>query len=82
VIVDGIGVHHAGDAGLFERMKLIGEPNRPDVALNPIGNRHTMGPREAAIAVSCIRPDLAIPMHHDTTPVFEQDSRIRPISKH
>ena len=73
MIEDGIRVYHAGDTGLFERMKLIGELYRPDVALVPIGDRYTMGPKEADTAVSWIRPDLAIPMHYGTAHDIEQD---------
>ena len=32
-----------------------------------------MGPKEAAIATSWIRPDIAIPMHYNTFPAIEQD---------
>jgi len=73
VIDDGIKVYHAGDTALFSDMKLIGELYRPDVALLPIGDRYTMGPREAAIATSWIRPHVVIPMHYDTWPVIKQD---------
>jgi L-ascorbate metabolism protein UlaG (beta-lactamase superfamily) len=73
VIDDGVRVYHAGDTGLFSDMKLIGELYRPEVALLPIGDRFTMGPREAALAVSWIRPDIAIPMHYNTRPSILQD---------
>ena len=73
VIDDGVRVYHAGDTGLFGDMKLIGELYRPEVALLPIGDRFTMGPREAALAVSWIRPDIAIPMHYNTSPSISQD---------
>jgi L-ascorbate metabolism protein UlaG (beta-lactamase superfamily) len=73
VIDDGVRVYHAGDTGLFGDMKLIGELYRPEVALLPIGDRFTMGPREAALAVSWIRPDIAIPMHYNTRPSISQD---------
>ncbi len=73
VINDGVRVYHAGDTGLFYDMKLIGELYRPEVALLPIGDRFTMGPREAAMAVSWIRPDIAIPMHYNIKPSISQD---------
>jgi L-ascorbate metabolism protein UlaG (beta-lactamase superfamily) len=73
VVNDGISVYHAGDTGIFGDMKLIGELHRPEVALIPIGDRFTMGPRDAALAVSWIRPDIAIPMHYNTKPSLEQD---------
>jgi L-ascorbate metabolism protein UlaG (beta-lactamase superfamily) len=73
VIDDGIRVYHAGDTALFSDMRLIGDLYRPDVALLPIGGRYTMGPREAAIATSWIRPHLVIPMHYNTWPRIKQD---------
>jgi L-ascorbate metabolism protein UlaG (beta-lactamase superfamily) len=73
VINDGISIYHAGDTALFSDMKLIGELHRPEIALIPIGDRYTMGPKEAAIATSWIRPDIAIPMHYNTFPAIEQD---------
>lgn len=73
VIDDGFRVYHAGDTGLFSDMKLIGELYRPQLALLPIGGRYTMGPREAAIAVSWLRPEIAIPMHYDTREPIVQD---------
>lgn len=73
VIDDGIRVYHAGDTALFSDMRLLGELYQPEVALLPIGGRYTMGPREAAIAASWIRPHLAIPMHYNTWPGIRQD---------
>ncbi|HOI69189.1 MAG TPA: metal-dependent hydrolase [Methanothrix sp.] len=73
VIDDGIRVYHAGDTALFDDMRLIGDLYRPDVALLPIGDRYTMGMREAAIAASWIRPHLVIPMHYNTWPRISQD---------
>jgi L-ascorbate metabolism protein UlaG (beta-lactamase superfamily) len=68
---EGKTIYHAGDTGLFGDMKLIGEIHRPDVALIPIGDYYTMGPREAAEAVKLIRPAVVIPMHYQTFPVLE-----------
>ena len=73
VIDDGVRVYHAGDTALFGDMRLIGDLLRPEVALLPIGGRYTMGPREAAIAASWIRPHLVIPMHYNTWPRISQD---------
>jgi len=57
--------------GLFGDMKIIGEIHRPDVALIPIGDYYTMGPREAAEAVKLIKPAVVIPMRYQTFPVLE-----------
>lgn len=64
----GACVYHAGDTALFGDMKLIGELYHPDVALLPIGDGYTMGPREAAYATRLIQPKLVIPMHFGTFP--------------
>src|SRR5579875_187984 len=47
-------VYHAGDTGLFGDMKIIGELNKIDVALLPIGDNFTMGPEDALIAAQWI----------------------------
>jgi L-ascorbate metabolism protein UlaG (beta-lactamase superfamily) len=59
-------LYHAGDTELFSDMKLIGELYRPDVAMVPIGDRFTMGPKEAARAASWLTCGLAIPIHYKT----------------
>jgi len=68
---EGKTIYHTGDTGLFGDMRLIGEIHRPDVALIPIGDYYTMGPREAAEAVNLIKPAVVIPMHYKTFPVLE-----------
>jgi L-ascorbate metabolism protein UlaG (beta-lactamase superfamily) len=66
IIADGKTIYHAGDTGLFYDMKLIGEMNRIDVALLPIGGNFTMDIDDAAKAVELLNPRLAIPMHYNT----------------
>lgn len=66
-------VYHAGDTFLFSDMALIGKLYSPKVALLPIGDRYTMGAKEAALAVDLIKPKVAIPMHYNTFPAVEQD---------
>jgi L-ascorbate metabolism protein UlaG (beta-lactamase superfamily) len=51
-------------------MALIGELYSPDVALLPIGDFYTMGPREAAKACELLRVKRVIPMHWGTFPVL------------
>jgi L-ascorbate metabolism protein UlaG (beta-lactamase superfamily) len=48
---DGLVAYHAGDTDVFGDMALIAEMHRPDVAVLPIGDHFTMGPRGAAQAV-------------------------------
>ncbi len=52
---DGFTIYHAGDTCVFGDMKLIGEIYKPNVALLPIGDNFTMGPREAAYADAITR---------------------------
>ncbi len=66
----GFTVYHAGDTALFGDMKLIGELYAPDVALLPIGDHYTMGPREAAMAIRFLNVRHVIPMHFGTFPVL------------
>jgi L-ascorbate metabolism protein UlaG (beta-lactamase superfamily) len=64
----GLTVYHAGDTALFGDMKLIGDLYAPDVALLPIGDHYTMGPREAAMAFRFLNVRHVIPMHFATFP--------------
>ncbi|MEN3047352.1 MAG: metal-dependent hydrolase [Candidatus Caldarchaeales archaeon] len=68
-------IYHAGDTALFGDMRLIGQLYRPDVALLPIGSLFTMGPVEAAVAASLIRPKVIVPMHYNTFDAIRQDPR-------
>ena len=67
---DGYRVYHAGDTNVFSDMALIGELYAPDLALLPIGDFYTMGPREAAKACELLRVPRVIPMHWGTFPVL------------
>lgn len=68
--VDGFRIYHAGDTDVFSGMALIGELDRPDVALLPIGDFYTMGPARAAKACELLRVPRVIPMHYGTFPVL------------
>lgn len=70
---DGTTIHHAGDTGLFSDMKLIGERNKIDYYLVPIGGNYTMDIADAALAASWIRPRYAIPMHYNTFPIIKKE---------
>ena len=67
----GKTVYHTGDTGLFYDMKLIGEYEKVDIMLLPIGDNFTMGIDDAVKAVEFVKPKLAIPMHYNTFPVIE-----------
>jgi L-ascorbate metabolism protein UlaG (beta-lactamase superfamily) len=66
----GLTIYHAGDTALFGDMKLIGEIYKPDLALLPIGDHFTMGPREAAHAIRLLGVKHVIPMHYNTFPAL------------
>ncbi|MHA6797035.1 metal-dependent hydrolase [Pseudonocardia bannensis] len=65
---DGSRIYHAGDTAAFSGMRLIHEIHRPDVAMLPIGDHHTMGPLEAAAATRLLGVGRVIPMHYGVTP--------------
>lgn len=67
---NGFKLYHAGDTCAFSDMALIGELYQPDVALLPIGDFYTMGPRQAAIAVRMLGVKHVIPMHYGTFPIL------------
>ena len=66
----GFTLYHAGDTAIFGDMKLIGELYKPDLALLPIGDLYTMGPREAAYAIRLLGVKHVVPMHYATFPVL------------
>ena len=67
---NGFTVYAAGDTGLFGDMALIKEVYRPDLALLPIGDNYTMGPRTAAVAVRLLGVKYVLPIHYATFPVL------------
>jgi L-ascorbate metabolism protein UlaG (beta-lactamase superfamily) len=67
---NGRKLYHAGDTCAFSDMQLINELYRPDVALLPIGDYYTMGPREAAVAVRMLGVKHVSPMHYGTFPIL------------
>ena len=66
----GLTIYHAGDTAVFGDMKIIGDLYAPQLALLPIGDRFTMGPREAALAVRLLNVQHVVPMHYGTFPVL------------
>lgn len=67
---NGFRIYHAGDTAAFGDMRLIGELNRPDLAMLPIGGHYTMGPREAALAVELLGVQRVLPIHYGTFPAL------------
>lgn len=67
---DGFRIYHAGDTNVFADMALVAELYAPDLALLPIGDLYTMGPREAAKACELLKAPRVIPMHFGTFPAL------------
>ena len=63
---DGFTIYFAGDTNVFGDMSLIGRIYKPDIAVLPIGDHFTMGPREAAVAVELLGVVRVIPSHYGT----------------
>lgn len=67
---NGYKIYHAGDTCVFGDMQIIGEIYQPDLALLPIGDHFTMGPREAAYATKLLNIPTILPMHYGTFPLL------------
>jgi len=65
-------VYHMGDTDIFSDMALIAEIHQPNIAMVPIGDRFTMSPSTAALAVKrFFKLDAVIPCHYGTFPIIE-----------
>jgi len=74
--VVGIGgqvVYFAGDTALFGDMKLIGERDKIDWAVLPIGDHYTMGSEDAAKAAELLGAKNVIPIHYNTWDIIKQN---------
>ncbi len=67
---NGVKIYHAGDTNVFGDMRIINELYGPEIAMIPIGDHYTMGPREAAYACKLLKAKTVIPMHFGTFPVL------------
>ena len=67
---NGTRFYMAGDTALFGDMSLIGELDKPDVAILPIGDHFTMDPLQAAHACKLLGVEQVIPGHYGTFPVL------------
>ncbi len=63
---DAPTLYFAGDTNAFGDMALIRRIYTPDVAVLPIGDHFTMGPREAAVAAELVGAKRVIPSHYGT----------------
>ncbi len=69
-VENGFRFYAAGDTTAFGDMALIRELHAPELALLPIGDHYTMGPREAALAVELLGVKHVIPIHYGTFPIL------------
>lgn len=69
-IANGPRIYHTGDTDFFSDMALVKKFGAVDVMLACIGDRFTMGPKRAALAVNAVQPKQVIPMHFATFPVL------------
>ena len=67
---DGQAVYFAGDTCVFGDMQLIARIYSPSVAVLPIGDHFTMGPREAAFALELLGNPRCVPSHWGTFPLL------------
>ena len=65
-VENGTKLYFAGDTNVFASMQLIGRIYEPDVAIIPIGDHFTMGPREAAVALELLGVKRCVPCHYGT----------------
>lgn len=78
IIVKAAGeptVYHLGDTDIFSDMALISEIHAPEVAMVPIGDRFTMSPKTAALAVKkFFKLKSVIPCHYGSFPIIEKNA--------
>jgi|SRR5581483_4010477 len=67
---DGYATYFAGDTNVFGDMALIRRLYEPDLAVLPIGDHYTMGPREAAVALELLGVKRCVPCHFGTFPLL------------
>jgi L-ascorbate metabolism protein UlaG (beta-lactamase superfamily) len=67
---NGTKVYFAGDTAAFTDMQIIGKHLEPDVAVLPIGDHFTMGPRQAAVALELLGVKRCVPSHYGTFPLL------------
>ena len=68
-------VYHMGDTDVFSDMALISEIHQPKIAMVPIGDRFTMSPFTAAVAVKrFFKLETVIPCHYGSFPIIEANA--------
>jgi L-ascorbate metabolism protein UlaG (beta-lactamase superfamily) len=68
-------VYHLGDTDIFSDMALIAEIHQPQIAFVPIGDRFTMSPVTAALAVKrFLNVETVVPCHYGSFPIIEPNA--------
>jgi L-ascorbate metabolism protein UlaG (beta-lactamase superfamily) len=68
-------IYHMGDTDIFSDMGLIAEIHQPAIAMVPIGDRFTMNPVTAALAVKrFFNLNTVFPCHYGSFPIIEPNA--------
>ena len=71
----GKTLYHMGDTEIFGDMALVQELYEPQIGLVPIGDRFTMGARQAALACrKYFKFKTIVPMHYGTFGILDPDA--------
>ena len=73
IMAEGKTIYHAGDTALTLEMQLLGQRNKIELALLPIGDNFTMGPEDAVTAAEFLKAGLVMPIHYNTFGYIRQD---------
>jgi len=73
VLIGDKKIYFACDTALFSDMKLIAE-KEIDLAVLPIGDQFTMGPKDSVRAVKYLNAKQVLPSHYNTWPPIVQDA--------
>jgi L-ascorbate metabolism protein UlaG (beta-lactamase superfamily) len=72
---EGKTIYDMGDTEIFGDMALVQEVFEPDVGLVPIGDRFTMGAKQAAMACKrYFKFKTIVPIHYGTFPIIDPDA--------
>ncbi len=72
---EGKTIYHMGDTEIFGDMALIQQIYRPQIGFVPVGDRFTMGGKQAALACKTFFTfDLVVPIHYGTFPIIDPDA--------
>ena len=72
---EGKTLYHMGDTEIFGDMALVQEVFQPEIGCVPIGDRFTMGAKQAAMACKkYFKFKTIIPIHYGTFPIIDPDA--------